>query len=105
MAVSPSILAGTQKSSITINVFGKLKYDSTFVDLGPKLRVVALLSRHSPKMAKIQDEPQKAAHRAAKQPPVKKVKLSKVTSRYGGLMIQMGWILLTPKNGGYVGLA
>ena len=51
-AVSPSILARTQKSSITINIFGKMKSRAIFVILGPKLRVVPILSRYSPKMAK-----------------------------------------------------
>ena len=41
------------------HIFGKMKYDSSFVDFGPKVRVVALLSRHSPKMAKMRDEPRK----------------------------------------------
>ena len=41
------------------HIFGKMKYDSSFVDFGPKVRVVALLSRHSPKMAKTRVEPQK----------------------------------------------
>ena len=38
---------------IAINIFEKLKYEISFVDLLLKLRVVALLSNHSPKMAKI----------------------------------------------------
>ena len=99
MAVSPSILSGTQKSSIIINIFGKLIYEASFVDLGSKLRVVALLSCHSPKMAKIQDEPQKAAHQVAKQPPAKKVKLSRVTSGYGGLMVPLSRVRPSQKIG------
>lgn len=105
MAVSPSILAGTQKSSITVNIFGKLKYDTSFLDIRSKLMIVALLSCYFPKMAKIQDEPQKAAHQVAKQPPAKKVNLTRVTSSYGGLMIPLGWIHLTPTKGGYMGVA
>ena len=57
-AVFPSILAQTHKSSITVNDFGKLKYDESFIDLGPKLTLVVLLSRYPPKMAKIWHEPQ-----------------------------------------------
>ena len=41
------------------HIFGKMSYDSSFVDFGTKVRVLALLSRHSPKMAKIRDKPQK----------------------------------------------
>ena len=37
----------------------------------------------------------------AKRPP----KLSRVTSGYGGLKIPLGQIRLTPKNGGYMGVA
>ena len=58
-AIPPSILARTQNPSVTIKIFRKLKYDLSFVDLGPKLTVLALLSRHSQKMAIIQEEPWK----------------------------------------------
>ena len=34
-----------------------------------------------------------------------KLKLSRVTSGYGGLKIPLGLIRLTPKNGGYMGVA
>ena len=61
-AVSPSILARTQLSSITIYIFGKLKYGVSFVILRSKLTVVALLPWHSPKMANIWDEPRKMTH-------------------------------------------
>ena len=45
------------------------------------------------------------AHQAAKQLPTRKPKLSRVTSGYGGLKIPLGRIRLTPKNGGYMGVA
>ena len=48
---------------------------------------------------------QKTAHRAAKRPPAGNQNLSKVTSGYVGLMIQLGRIHTTPKNGGYMGEA
>ena len=48
---------------------------------------------------------QKTAHRAAKRPPAGNKKLSKVTSGYGGLMIPLGRIRATPKNGGYMDVA
>ena len=38
------------------------------------------------------------AHQAAKQLPTRKPKLSRVTSGYGGLMIPLSRIFLTPKN-------
>ena len=47
---------------------------------------------------------QKTAHRAAKRPPAGNKKLSKVTSGYGGLMIPLGRIRATPKNGDYMGV-
>ena len=58
-AIPPSILARTQNPSVTIKIFRKLKYYLSFVDLGPKLTVLALLSRYSQKMAIIQEEPWK----------------------------------------------
>ena len=45
------------------------------------------------------------ARRAAKQSTAEKLKLSRVTSGYGGLLIPLSWIRLTPKNGGYLGVA
>ena len=46
---------------------------------------------------------QKTVRRAAERPPTRKLKLSRVTSGYGGLKIPLGRIHLTPKNGGYMG--
>ena len=43
--------------------------------------------------------------RAAKRPPTRKPKVSRVTSGYGGLMIPLSQGCLTPKNGGYMGVA
>ena len=53
------------------------------------------------RMAKIQPRGQKTARRAAKRPPAGKLKLSRLTSGYGGLMIPLGRIRLTPKNSLY----
>ena len=55
------------------------------------------------RMAKIQPRGRKTARQAAKRPPTGKLKLSRVTSGYGGLKIPLGRIHLTPKNGGYMG--
>ena len=41
----------------------------------------------------------KTVHRAAERPPTGKLKLSRVTSGYGGLKIPLGRIRLTPKMG------
>ena len=57
------------------------------------------------RMAKIQPRGQKTARRAAKRPPAGKLKLSRLTLGEGGLKIPSGWIRLTPKNGGYMGVA
>ena len=57
------------------------------------------------RMAKIQPRGQKTARRAAKRPPAGKLKLSRLTFGYGGLKIPLGRIRLTPKNGGYMGVA
>ena len=43
------------------------------------------------------------ARRAAKRPP--KTKLSRVSLGYGGVMIPLGRIRLTQKNGGHMGVA
>ena len=48
---------------------------------------------------------QKTAHRVAKRPHTRIPKVSRVTSGYGGLMIPLIRIHLTPKNGGYMGVA
>merc|ERR1712130_77314 len=53
--------------------------------------------------AKIRPGGRKTARRAAERPPTRKLKLSRVTSGYGGLKIPLGRIHLTPKNGGYMG--
>ena len=48
---------------------------------------------------------QKTARRAVKRLPAGKPKLSRVTSGYGEHMSSLGRIRLTPKNGGYMGVA
>jgi len=47
----------------------------------------------------------KTVHRAAERPPTGKLKLSRVTSGYGGLKIPIGSDPSDPKNGGYMGVA
>ena len=53
---------GVASTKYKINIFEKLKSGVSFAILGPKSRLVALLLRHSPKMAKIHYEPQKMTH-------------------------------------------
>ena len=67
--------------------------------LGPK---TALLG---PKRPILGNRAQKTARRAAKRPPTGKPKVSRVASWYGGLMIPLSRVRLTPKNGGYMGVA
>ena len=67
--------------------------------LGPK---TALLG---PKRPILGNRAQKTACRAAKRPPTEKPKVSRVASWYGGLMIPLSRVRLTPKNGGYMGVA
>ena len=55
--LSTAHITTTTSGATTFPYFPKLKYDASCVDLGPKLRVVALLYRYSPKMAKILVEP------------------------------------------------
>ena len=58
-----------------------------------------------PKRAILGNWGQKTARRAAKRPHTRIPKVSRVTSGYGGLMIPLIRIHLTPKNGGYMGVA
>ena len=78
---------------------------TSFVKDGPKLGVLAMNTRPLPKMATLGNRGRKTARRAAKRPPTGKPKLSRVTSGYGGLMIPLSRVRLTPKNGGYMGVA
>ena len=57
------------------------------------------------RMAKIQPRGQKTARQAAKRPPTGKLKLSRVTSEYGGLMIPLSRVCPSQKNGGFIGVA
>ena len=77
----------------------------SFVDLGPKLRVLIILTGEWPEMAKIRPGGRKTARRAAKRPPTGKPKLSRVASGYGGLMIPLSRVRTTRKNGGFIGVA
>ena len=58
-----------------------------------------------PKRAILGNWGQKMARRATKRPHTRIPKVSRVTSGYGGLMIPLIRIHLTPKNGGYMGVA
>jgi len=78
---------------------------TSFVKDGPKLGVLAMNTRPLPKRATLGNRGRKTARRAAKRPPTGKPKLSRVTSGYGGLMIPLSRVRLTPKNGGYMGVA
>ena len=77
----------------------------SFVDLGPKLRVLIIVIGEWPEMAKFRPGGRKTARRAAKRPPTGKPKLSRVASGYGGLMIPLSRVRTTRKNGGYIGVA
>ena len=57
-ALSPSILASTKKFSITVNILGKLK-SREFRWSWTKIKDICPSVAHSPKMAKIWDEPQR----------------------------------------------
>ena len=78
---------------------------TSFVDLGPKLRVLIILIGEWPEMAKFRPGGRNTARRAAKQPPTVKAKLSRVASGYGGLMIPLSRDRLSRKNGGFIGVA
>ena len=56
------------------------------------------------RMAKIQPRGQKTARQAAKRPPTGKLKLSRVTSGYGELMILLSRVRLSQKNGCFIGV-
>ena len=58
-----------------------------------------------PKRATLGNRGHETARRAAKRPPTEKQNLYRVTSGYGEDMIPLSWIRLTPKNGGYMGVA
>ena len=77
----------------------------SFVDLGPKLRVLIIVTGEWPEMAKIRPGGRKTARRAAEWPPTGKPKLSRVTSGCGEVMIPLSRVRPSPKNGGYMGVA
>ena len=58
-----------------------------------------------PKRATLGNRGHETARRVAKRRPTGKPKLSRVTSGYREVMIPLSWIRLTPKNGGYMGVA
>ena len=66
---------------------------------------VAVGAHFGPKKAKIRPGSRKTTPRAAKRPPTRKPKLSRVTSGHGGHMIPLSRVRLTLKNGSYIGVA
>ena len=95
------IPAGTRSIVIVCHFWMAPTAPPSFVNHGPKLRVLIIAIGHWPKMAKIQAGGQKTARQAAKPPPTRKPKLSRVTSGYGGLMIPLSWVRLSQKKWGF----
>ena len=58
-----------------------------------------------PKRATLGNRGHKTVDRVAKRPPTGKLKVSRVTSGYGGLMIPLSRDRLSRKNGGFIGVA
>ena len=58
-----------------------------------------------PKRATLGNRGHETARQAAKQPPTRKLKVSRVTSGYGGLMIPLSRDRPSRKNGGFIGVA
>ena len=58
-----------------------------------------------PKRATLGNRGHETARQAAKRPPTGKLKVSRVTSGYGGLMIPLSRGRLSWKNGGFIGVA
>ena len=58
-----------------------------------------------PKRAILGNQCRKTACQAAKRPPTGKPKVSRVTSRYGDVMIPLSRVRLRPKKAGYIGVA
>ena len=58
-----------------------------------------------PKKAILGNRGHETARREAKRSPTGKPKVSRVTPGYGGLMIPLSRIHLSPKKGGYMGVA
>ena len=58
-----------------------------------------------PKRATLGNRGHETARRVAKRPPTGKPKVSRVTSRYGDVMIPLSRVRLRPKKVGYIGVA
>ena len=58
-----------------------------------------------PKRATLGNRGHEMGRRAAKRPPTGKPKVSKVASGYGEGIIPLSQVHLSPKNGGYMGVA
>ena len=58
-----------------------------------------------PERATLGNRGHETVRRAAKRPPTGKPKVSRVTSGYGGLMIPLSRVRLSPEKVGYVGVA
>ena len=72
---------------------------STKNGFGPKTAFL------DPKRATLGNRGHETARQAAKQPPTRKLKVSRVTSGYGGLMIPLSRDRPSRKNGGFIGVA
>ena len=72
---------------------------STKNGFGPKTAFL------DPKRATLGNWGHETARQAAKQPPTRKLKVSRVTSGYGGLMIPLSRDRPSRKNGGFIGVA
>ena len=98
----PSIMINTKTLSFWCPVMmatNKLEYVRKNLILGPKTAVLG------PKRVISGKRGHETARRAAKQAPTGKPNVSRVTSWYWGLMVPLSRIRLTPKNGGYMGVA
>ena len=98
----PSNMSNTKKLSfwcLVMMVTKKLE------DVHKRLKSGQKTALLGPKRATLGNRGRETVRRAAKQPPTGKPKVSRVTSRYGGLMIPLCRIRLTPTNGGYMGVA
>ena len=82
-----------------------IAFHKTSINFNESFKKKDFRSKNHLSMVKFWPGGWKTARRVAKRPPTGKPKLSRVTSGYGGLKIPLGRIRLTPKNGGYMGVA
>ena len=89
-------MTGHQKDNIFVltSLHGCLQKNG----FGPKTAFL------DPKRATLGNRGHETGRQPAKRPPTGKLKVSRVTSGYGGLMIPLSRVRLTQKNGGYIGV-